>query len=403
MIKTAILGFGNIGSGVAELIERNQDRIARAVPGGMSVKYVLDLRDFPDSPFADRLVHDFEVIAADPEITLACETMGGKEPAFTFTKRLLERGVSVCSSNKELVDAHGPELLNIAREHGCSYLFEASVGGGIPLLNTLINSLRQEHVTAISGILNGTTNYILTRMEREGADYAEALKEAQALGYAERNPAADVEGHDTGRKIAILASLASGKWVRYESIGVEGITRVTPGDFAWANAHGYTLKLLGRAELGEGAPRVRVAPYLVPASSPLYTVGGVFNGVLIHGDMVDDVLLYGRGAGKLPTASAVVSDMIACAKCPGKTLPVDWSDEILEPAAADAEEARWFVRIEADERALMEEAFAGVLCDVWTGAVEGEIAFLTAPLKPADLSERLERLPAVMSSIRVLA
>ena len=227
MINMAVLGFGTVGSGVVELIDRNQEVIRRSVPEGIYVKYILDLRDFPQSPYNSRVTHDYQDILDDGGISVICETMGGREPAFTFTKKALEKGISVCTSNKELVAAHGPELLKIAAKNNCSYLFEASVGGGIPLIRPIRECLTQENITSIFGILNGTTNYIMTRMEKAGLSFDTALKEAQENGYAERNPEADVEGHDACRKIAILSSLMSGKTVRYEDIPCEGISRIT--------------------------------------------------------------------------------------------------------------------------------------------------------------------------------
>lgn len=318
MINIAIFGFGTVGSGVAEVISTNQAEIRKELGDNIHVKYILDIRD--DIP---GVVHDINTILNDPDIKVACETMGGKEPAYTYTHMALERGISVCTSNKELVDAHGVELSAIARDHGCSYLFEASVGGGIPLLRTIREAFGHERVSRIAGILNGTCNYILTSM-KAGKDYATALSEAQANGYAERNPAADVEGHDTARKIAILASLVSGKKFSYEQVSCEGITGITQQDIADAEADGMAIKLLGVYE-AEGSSIV-VAPYLVPKSSPLYAVNDVFNGVMVTGNMVDNVMFYGRGAGKKPTASAVVSDVIECVKNQGRNIHTGFAD-----------------------------------------------------------------------------
>ena len=323
MINVAILGFGNIGSGVAEVIEKNQNEIKKVLGDSLHVKYVLDIRDLPG------VVRDINVIVNDPDIKVVCETMGGKEPAYTYTHLALERGISVCSSNKELVDAYGVELSAIAREHHCSYLFEASVGGGVPILRTLREACGHEKISRVAGILNGTCNYILTNM-KAGKDFDSALKEAQEKGFAERNPAADVEGHDTARKIAILASLVSGKKFSYEQINCEGITNITSDDFAQADADGMSIKLLGVYE-SEG-PSVNVAPYLVPKSNPLYNVNDVFNGIMIHGNQVDNLMFYGRGAGKLPTASAVVSDVIECVKNLGHNINNNFAD--LEPVAS---------------------------------------------------------------------
>ena len=321
MINVAILGLGTVGGGVAEVIEKNQREIKKTLGTDLHVKYILDIRDLPGA------VKDIDTIINDPDIKVVCETMGGKEPAYTYTHLALERGISVCTSNKELVDAHGVELSTIAREHHCSYLFEASVGGGIPVLRTLREACRHEKISKIAGILNGTCNYILTNM-KAGRDFADALKEAQEKGFAERNPAADVEGHDTARKIAILASLVSGKKFSYEQVSCEGITNITREDFAEAEAKGMSIKLLGVYDAENES--VLAAPHLIPKEHALYNVNGVFNGILLHGNMVDDLMFYGRGAGKLPTASAVVSDVIECAKNIGRTIDNNFAD--LEPA-----------------------------------------------------------------------
>ena len=317
MINIAILGLGTVGGGVAEVIEKNQAEIKKVLGENLHVKYILDIRDLPG------VVKDINTIINDPDIKVICETMGGKEPAYTYTHLALERGISVCTSNKELVDAHGVELSAIAREHKCSYLFEASVGGGIPLLRTIREACGHEKISKIAGILNGTCNYILTNM-KAGKDFSDALKEAQEKGFAERNPAADVEGHDTARKIAILASLVSGKKISYEQVECEGITNVTSEDFAQAEAQGMSIKLLGVYDAENNS--VIVAPHLVPKESPLYNVNGVFNGVMVCGNMVDNLMFYGRGAGKLPTASAVVSDVIECARNIGKNINNNFAD-----------------------------------------------------------------------------
>ena len=414
MVQAAIFGFGNIGSGVAAVIEQNQAQICNAVPEGLHVKYILDIRDFPDSPFADRIVHDIDVILSDPEIKVVCETMGGKEPAFTFSKRALEKGISVCTSNKELVEAYGPVLLQTAKEHNCTYLFEASVGGGIPLITPLISCLAQENVMNITGILNGTTNYILSKMERYGADFATVLKEAQELGYAERNPAADVEGHDTGRKISILSSLITGKTVRFDDIYTEGITKITPADFEYAKAHDYSIKLLGLCRrYPEGGPEypekidVMTAPFLVPSDHPLHHVSDVFNGVLVHGNMVDDLMFYGRGAGSLPTGSAVVADMLLAVKNQGRTVPVKWSPDVLKPSSADDCVNRFFVRFPAASKEKAAAAFAELTDSVWEmpdslSSEEKEYAFVSVPVPEKTFREALEKAGGATSVIRVL-
>ena len=413
MIQAAVLGFGNIGSGVVAVLEENREQVAKVIPGGINVKYILDIREFPDSPYADRIVHDIDVILSDPEIKVVCETMGGKEPAFTFSKRALEKGISVCSSNKELVEAFGPELIRTAAENNCSYLFEASVGGGIPLLTPLIQCLAQENIESVTGILNGTTNYILTKMEREGAPYEEVLKEAQALGYAERNPEADVEGHDTGRKISIISSLISGKTIRFDDIHTEGITKISTDDIKWAKENGYSVKLLGltrkisapdalSASGGSVHMEVMTAPFLVPEGHPLYSVSDVFNGVLVHGNMVDDLMFYGRGAGKLPTGSAVVADMILAAKNVGSTVPINWDSEVIQPAASTEFKNVFYVRVDAGQKETAGALFAEQIDKEWSGEADSEYVFITKPLREADFFARIEKLTSAQS-IRVLA
>ncbi len=338
MINVAILGLGTVGSGVAEVIEKNHNQIKKALGDSLHVKYILDIRDIPGA------VKDINVIVNDPDIKVVCETMGGKEPAYTYTHLALEHGISVCTSNKELVDAFGVELSAIAREHNCSYLFEASVGGGIPIIRPLRESCGHENITRIAGILNGTCNYILTNM-KSGKNFDDALREAQEKGFAERNPAADIEGHDTARKIAILASLVSGKKISYEQVSCEGITNITLEDFAYAESRGMSIKLLGVYD--SSGPYVNVAPYLVPNDSPLYGVNDVFNGIMITGNQVDTLMFYGRGAGKLPTASAVVSDVIECAKSIGHNIKNDFADlnlaDNLVPAPAIPERQKFRV------------------------------------------------------------
>ncbi len=404
MIQTAVFGFGNIGGGVVEVMERNKEQISRSVPGGMAVKYILDIRDFPDSPYRDKVVHDIDIILNDPEIRVVCETMGGKEPAFTFSMRALEKGISVCTSNKELVEAHGPELLAAAKAHDCSYLFEASVGGGIPLISPMTMSLTQEEITSVVGILNGTTNYILTKMDRYGADYETVLKEAQALGYAERNPEADVEGHDTGRKIAILSSLMGGRTVKYDDIPVEGITRIEQADFDFARATGYVIRLLGVSRREPEGFHVLTAPHFVPEGHPLYAVDDVFNGVFIHGNMVDDLMFYGRGAGRYPTGSAVVADMIRAAKHLGKNIPILWDPEPAVLAPAGLRESVFFTRVDGSRADEALAAFEGKIAKK-LGNVPGtdDFGFITVRMPDHEYEEICAGIGCVHNSIRVLA
>ena len=320
MIKVALLGFGVVGSGCAEVLTQNKDLIKAKVGDDVEIKYVLDLRDFPDSPFADRIVHDFKVIANDPEIAIVAEMMGGSHPAYEFTKACLEAGKSVVTSNKEVVANFGTELLALAAAHGVSYLFEASVGGGIPVLRSIYVDLAGNRIGEVNGILNGTTNYILTSMKQSGTSFADALKKAQELGYAEANPAADVEGLDAARKTAILCGLCFGKLVSPANIHTEGITAISGTDVSDAAEMGYAIKLIGHADVTDGKITALVSPRFVPATNPLSGISDVFNGVLLKGDMVGEVMFYGPGAGKLPTASAVVGDIIDVASGIGGTV-----------------------------------------------------------------------------------
>ncbi len=306
----AILGFGVVGSGCADVLETNKKLIAQRCGFEIEVKYILDLRDFPDSPFADKVIHDYNIILNDPEVELVAEMMGGSHPALEFSLSAMNAKKSVVTSNKEVVATHGLELLACAHENGVSYMFEASVGGGIPVIHTIDTSLVQNDIKEVSGILNGTTNYILTQMTDKGADFTSSLKEAQAKGYAEANPAADVDGIDTCRKIAILAALSFGKLLPTDKIHTEGICAVDVNDIKIAGDNGYAIKLIGKTYSENGKICAYVCPMLVGRGDPLATVNDVFNGIKITGDAVGEVMLYGRGAGKLPTASAVVSDII---------------------------------------------------------------------------------------------
>jgi homoserine dehydrogenase len=310
MINIAILGFGVVGSGTAEVLTENKALIEERLGCEYNIKYILDLRDFPNSPFADRVVHDFSVIVNDPEVSVVAEMMGGSHPAYDFTKACLEAGKSVVTSNKEVVSTFGVELCAIAKAHGVRYLFEASVGGGIPVIRPMINDLSSNKINKISGILNGTTNFILTSMRDSGASFDSVLKEAQRLGYAEANPSADVDGIDAARKIVILAALASGKLLDPKAISTTGITKITLEDTKLAQSFNCSIKLIGYAETAGDKLLAFVSPRLVPAGNPLSRIDGVFNGILVDANMVGEVMFYGPGAGKLPTASAVVADII---------------------------------------------------------------------------------------------
>lgn len=310
MIDIALLGFGVVGSGAAEVLTENKKIIEERLGCEYNIKYILDLRDFPESPFGDLIVHDFNTILNDPQVSIVAEMMGGSHPAYDFTKACLEAGKHVVTSNKEVVSTFGVELCAIAKEHGVRYLFEASVGGGIPIIRPLMNDLSSNKIDRVCGILNGTTNYILTSMRDNGATFEDALKDAQRLGYAEANPSADVDGIDAARKTVILAAIASGRLIDPKKIHVEGITDITLADTKAAEAMGYSIKLIGYTELTEKGLTAFVSPRVVPLSNPLSHIDGVFNGVLVNANMVGEVMFYGPGAGKLPTASAVVADII---------------------------------------------------------------------------------------------
>ena len=364
----------------------------------IEVKYVLDLREFPGDPVQDVLVHDVNTILDDEEVSIICETMGGEKPAYDFTRRALELGKSVCTSNKELVEKHGAELLKIAQEHHCSYLFEASVGGGIPIIRPLCTSLAQEHIESITGILNGTTNYILSKMENEGADFETVLKRAQEKGYAERNPEADVCGYDAGRKIAILTSLAYGKNVDFADLYVEGITQITRMDFAYAKKLGTTIKLFAKSQCIDGKYYAMVAPFMVTADNPLYAVQNVFNAILVHGNMVGDTMYYGKGAGKLATASAVVADVIDCAKHLGKHVQVIWEEDKLEISPMDDFTRRFFVRVKGTDRAQITENFGKV--EFIDSVAEEETGFITSEMTEKAYEECAKKAGNVINRIR---
>ena len=398
MIKAAIFGYGTVGSGIYEVLTRNSAVIQGKLGDRIEVKYVLDLREFPGDPVQDVLVHDVNTILDDEEVSIICETMGGEKPAYDFTRRALELGKSVCTSNKELVEKHGAELLKIAQEHHCSYLFEASVGGGIPIIRPLCTSLAQERIESITGILNGTTNYILSKMENEGADFETVLKRAQEKGYAERNPEADVCGYDAGRKIAILTSLAYGKNVDFADLYVEGITQITRMDFAYAKKLGTTIKLFAKSQCIDGKYYAMVAPFMVTADNPLYAVQNVFNAILVHGNMVGHTMYYGKGAGKLATASAVVADVIDCAKHLGKHVQVIWEEDKLEISPMDDFTRRFFVRVKGTDRTQITENFGKV--EFIDSVAEEETGFITSEMTEKAYEECAKKAGNVINRIR---
>ncbi len=401
MTKIAVLGYGTVGSGVANVIDTNGAQVADSAGDAIEIKYILDLREFPGDKHEDKVVHDIEVILNDPEVEVICETMGGLEPAFTFEKRALESGKSVCTSNKELVAAHGPELVEIAAKNNVSYLFEASVGGGIPVLRSMNDSIRHEQVDSIRGILNGTTNYILTKMDQEGADFDSVLKVAQDKGYAERNPEADIEGHDACRKTAILASLMSGQFVKYEDIYTEGITKVTGEDLEYAKVMDSAVKLLGSCERRDGKFFAMVAPFIVSKENALASVNGVFNAINVHGNMLGDVMYYGKGAGKNATASAVVADVIDIVRHKGKH--IDWNMKNV-PAHVESNDnaiRSFFVRCEAGSESEAKKLF-GDVTEIKCDNVSGEFAFVTPEISEKDFASKYKELGSAKGYLRVL-
>ena len=375
------MGFGTIGSGVAEVLDINKKSIAARVGDEVELKYVLDLRDFEGDPIQEKIVHDYKVIAEDPEVAIVVETMGGVEPAYTFVKTMLEAGKHVTTSNKALVAAKGAELIALAKEKNVNFMFEASVGGGIPIIRPLVESLGGEEILEISVILNGTTNYILTKMNEEGWSFEEALKRAQELGYAECNPEADIEGYDTCRKIAILTAVATGKEVNYEEIPTQGITKITSMDSSYAAHMGAAIKLFGTSVNKDGKINLEVAPVLVDAKDPLYAVTDVFNGILVVGNMLGASMFYGSGAGKLPTASAVVGDMISAVRFGDEPEKIGWSSEKLEVHPAAELSRKYFARFEGSERA-KKEAVAAAFGEVKFVTLKGtdEFAVLTGEM-----------------------
>ena len=366
MINIAVMGYGTVGSGVVEVINTNGARINQRIGDELNIKYVLDMKDFPGDPVQEKIVHDFETIVSDEDVQIVVEVMGGIEPAYTFVKRCLQAGKSVATSNKALVAKHGAELLSIAAEHDINFLFEASVGGG-------------------------TTNYMLSKMFYEGADYDTVLKEAQANGYAERNPEADVEGYDACRKIAILSSLISGQQVDFEDIYCEGITKITVEDMKYAKAMGTTIKLLASSRRYAGNRlHAIVAPCMLYPEHPLYNVNDVFNAIFVHGNVLGDAMFYGSGAGKLPTASAVVADVVDEAKHLNRNIMTMWKEEKLQLEDKADSKRRFFVRIKGKEEELvpqLKESY-GEIEVVKVPELEGEFGFVTPVMMEGDYETR---------------
>ena len=409
MVSVAIMGHGVVGSGVAEILTTHKQKLFASLGEEIYIKHILDLREFPDSPLVDRFTKDFNDIINDREVRVVVEVMGGLNPAYDFVKQCLKAGKSVVTSNKELVAAHGAELLAIAKEENVNFLFEASVGGGIPIIRPMSQCLVANIVYEIAGILNGTTNFILTKMIEDGMQFEDALKLAQDLGFAERNPAADIEGHDACRKICILASLAFGKHVYPDSVYTEGITKITLDDVAYIGALGGVIKLLGRAKrMNNGKIFAIVSPAIVMNGSQLASVTDVFNAILVRGDATGDVVFYGKGAGKLPTASAVVADVIDCARNMDRKKPLGW-DEAEENYVVDYKSAvnPLYIRAEVADKAAALQDVVNAIGDVKTltfdGCKENELAFVTGALAENELTEKLNGIASISikSLIRV--
>ena len=406
MIEIAIMGHGVVGSGVAEIITSHKQKLYSAIGEEIHIKKILDLREFPDSPLADRFTKDFDLILNDVEIRVVAEVMGGIHPAYDYTKALLKAGKSVVTSNKELVAAKGAELLEIARANNVNYLFEASVGGGIPIIRPMNQCLVANDVSEISGILNGTTNFILTKMFDDGMDFDSALKLAQQLGYAERNPAADIEGHDACRKICILASLATGKHVYPKNIYTEGITRITNRDVLYAEKAGCVIKLIGNAKLlDNGMLDIYVAPMLIGKDGPLANIKGVFNGIVVNGDCTDEVMFYGKGAGSMPTASAVVADIVDSCHHLKQRRFLFWADSNNENILPHSESrTAVYLRIDSPEALPEVEKLFG---EVEVIVESDELAVITGEFTVCEIYGKIDELEKsgykVLSSIRVEA
>lgn len=406
MISVAIMGHGVVGSGVAEILTTHKQKLFASIGEEIYVKHILDLRDFPDSPLADRFTKDFNDILNDIEVRVVVEVMGGLNPAYDFVKKCLKSGKSVVTSNKELVAAHGAELLQIAKDENVNFLFEASVGGGIPILRPISQCLVANIVDEIAGILNGTTNFILTKMIEDGMEFDAALRLAQELGFAERNPAADIEGHDACRKICILASLAFGKHVYPESVHTEGITEITLEDVKYAEAYNCVIKLIGKVKrLDNGKIDIIVAPMFVPDKSQLANIDYEFNGIMVRGDCTGDVVFYGKGAGKLPTASAVVADVVDCCKHLKTRKFLFWTDGNGENIIPYTESVTaMYIRANTTME-VAQEVFGCVDKIEKADSPEGEVAFVTAQLPYGEILEKISALESkgarIVSKIRI--
>ena len=412
MQNIAVIGYGVVGSGTVELFEKNREEICRKIGRDCDIKYICDLRDFPGDKYEDKLVKDFNVILNDDEIEVVAEVVGGATFAYEYTKKLLAAGKSVVTSNKELVATHGAELFEIAKDHDCNYLFEASVGGGIPIIRPLNKCLAGNSIEQISGILNGTTNFILTKMIKDQMDFDSALKMAQELGYAEADPTADVEGHDACRKICILGSLAFGKHIYPQYVHCSGISRITLDDVEYAENAGYSIKLIGTVKPeSEGRISAIVCPRLVEKSSLLSSVDDVYNAITVKGDGVGDVLFYGKGAGKLPTASAVVGDIIDCLKHKDRRIMIDWEDCRDKGYVLPYKQIKnsMYVRIKAKNaeelKPVISELFEKVMYLERNGRPDDELAFITPVMVEGVIDDALAKLSEsaeIASKIRLL-
>lgn len=399
MIQAAVMGYGTIGSGVVEVLETNHESIAKRAGEGIEIKYVLDIRDFSGEPIANKVIHEYQTIVNDPDVKIVVETMGGVEPAYTFVKAMLEAGKHVTTSNKALVAEKGAELIALAKEKNVNFLFEASVGGGIPIIRPLNSCLTADEIEEITGILNGTTNYMMTKMANEGLEFDDVLKDAQEKGYAEKDPTADIEGYDACRKIAILTSLVCGQQVDFHEIHTEGITKISAVDMKYAKQMGRAIKLLASSKKTQDGYSAMVAPFLLSPEHPLYNVNDVFNAVFVHGNVLGDAMFYGSGAGKLPTASAVVADMVDIAKHLNRNIWVEWSSKELKLADFEKIENAFFVRAAADKTEI--EAVFGQVEFVTLLEVSGESGFVTGVMTEAAFAEKSAKLGGICSVIRV--
>ena len=397
MAKIAVLGYGIVGSGTVEVFYRNKEKIKSLYGCDTDIKYILDLRDFPDSDYAGKFTKNYEEILDDDEVTIVVEAMGGLHPSYEYVRAALEAGKSAVTSNKELVACKGAELLALAKEKNVNFLFEASVGGGIPIIAPLHSCLAANKITEVAGILNGTTNFILTKMFCENMKFDDALKMAQELGYAERDPSADVDGIDACRKICILASLAFGKHVYPESVKVRGIREITQEDVNYAASWGGKIKLLGWSKCtDDNKVMITVCPSFVADTSQLASISDVFNGVLVRGDATDDVVFYGKGAGKYPTASAMVADVIDVLGLNGTAKTLTWQDSEQDfIVSADEAELSKYVRIISDNKNILDEikdVFGEVTMLLRENKPENEFAFVTSVMKSKDIDKKLESL-----------